>query len=177
VAGGNGAQAASVAAATVTIHAGLLMRPAARIDEYLDIARSAAIESGIAAPSPRTPCHVGELRFFNTKQSGAYARTAGRPLLSCAAKAIQRTSARHCRSQSNRSDHLNMAIQSPCVDICKIDGTSGFCIGCLRTRDEIREWKSAEDERRQQIIDGCAARVAMLPATAAPAIQSATPAS
>jgi uncharacterized protein len=59
-----------------------------------------------------------------------------------------------------------MAIQSPCIDICKIDGTSGFCIGCLRTRDEIREWKSAEDARRQQIIDACAGRSAVLPSAA-----------
>ncbi|WP_201641260.1 DUF1289 domain-containing protein [Paraburkholderia metrosideri] len=60
-----------------------------------------------------------------------------------------------------------MAIQSPCIDICKIDGTSGFCIGCLRTRDEIREWKGAEDERRQQIIDACAGRAATPPSSAA----------
>jgi uncharacterized protein len=59
-----------------------------------------------------------------------------------------------------------MAIQSPCVDICKIDGISGFCIGCLRTRDEIREWKAAPDERRQQIIDGLAARTATQPSSA-----------
>jgi predicted Fe-S protein YdhL (DUF1289 family) len=59
-----------------------------------------------------------------------------------------------------------MAIQSPCIDICKIDGTSGFCIGCLRTRDEIREWKNAQDERRQQIIDACAGRAAAQPCAA-----------
>jgi uncharacterized protein len=61
-----------------------------------------------------------------------------------------------------------MAIQSPCIDICKIDGTSGLCIGCLRTRDEIREWKNAPDERRQQIIDICATRAASVPLTATP---------
>ncbi|WP_144142000.1 DUF1289 domain-containing protein [Paraburkholderia sp. BCC1884] len=60
-----------------------------------------------------------------------------------------------------------MPIQSPCIDICRIDGNSGFCVGCLRTRDEIREWKAASDERRQQIIDGLAQRSATLPASVA----------
>lgn len=65
-----------------------------------------------------------------------------------------------------------MAIQSPCIDICRIDGTSGLCVGCLRTRDEIREWKGATDTRRQQIIDELMHREAVLPAGTA-----ATPAS
>lgn len=73
---------------------------------------------------------------------------------------------------SHLNDQLNMAIQSPCVDICKIDGISGFCIGCLRTRDEIREWKAAPDERRQQIIDGCAARTATQPSASTAAATS-----
>jgi predicted Fe-S protein YdhL (DUF1289 family) len=51
-----------------------------------------------------------------------------------------------------------MAIQSPCVDICKIDSDSGFCVGCLRTRAEIREWKGMPDERRQEVLDGLAHR-------------------
>lgn len=51
-----------------------------------------------------------------------------------------------------------MAIQSPCVDICKIDGKTGFCIGCLRTRDEIREWKNMTDHRRHQVINDSSRR-------------------
>ncbi|MGF6770827.1 putative Fe-S protein YdhL (DUF1289 family) [Paraburkholderia sp. GAS199] len=51
-----------------------------------------------------------------------------------------------------------MTVQSPCIDICKLDGTTGLCIGCLRTRDEIREWKNAADERRLEIIGEAAAR-------------------
>lgn len=56
-----------------------------------------------------------------------------------------------------------MAIPSPCIDVCKIDGTSGFCIGCLRTRAEIREWKTMDDIRRQRIIDEREQRATMLP--------------
>ncbi|WP_345816358.1 DUF1289 domain-containing protein [Paraburkholderia sp. PREW-6R] len=46
-----------------------------------------------------------------------------------------------------------MPIPSPCVDICKLDGTTGFCVGCLRTRDEIREWKTMTDDRRLRVLE------------------------
>jgi hypothetical protein len=55
-----------------------------------------------------------------------------------------------------------MAIQSPCVDICRIDGKSAFCVGCLRTREEIREWKGMTDHRRHQVIHDRARRAAKL---------------
>ncbi len=31
-----------------------------------------------------------------------------------------------------------MAVKSPCAEICRFDGKTGLCIGCLRTREEIR---------------------------------------
>jgi predicted Fe-S protein YdhL (DUF1289 family) len=62
-----------------------------------------------------------------------------------------------------------MAIQSPCVDICKIDGDSGLCIGCLRTRAEIREWKGMPDDQRSQLLDELARRAAERPPKATPA--------
>jgi hypothetical protein len=61
-----------------------------------------------------------------------------------------------------------MAIQSPCVDICRIDGQSGFCVGCLRTREEIREWKGMTDHQRHEVINERARREAKLPSTATP---------
>ncbi len=45
-----------------------------------------------------------------------------------------------------------MTIPSPCVDVCRLDGATGFCIGCLRTRDEIRGWKTMTDDLRVQVI-------------------------
>jgi predicted Fe-S protein YdhL (DUF1289 family) len=70
------------------------------------------------------------------------------------------------RHRSTGSEDLNMAIQSPCVDICRIDGNSGFCVGCLRTRAEIREWKGMPDERRQEVLDELAQRAVTLPSEA-----------
>jgi predicted Fe-S protein YdhL (DUF1289 family) len=46
-----------------------------------------------------------------------------------------------------------MSTASPCIDICKFDSETGFCIGCLRTRDECKTWKKMKDKHRRKIID------------------------
>ncbi|MFL9902138.1 DUF1289 domain-containing protein [Paraburkholderia fungorum] len=51
---------------------------------------------------------------------------------------------------------------SPCIDVCKIDGDTGMCIGCLRTRDEIRGWKNMTDDLRLQMIEELSHRKANL---------------
>jgi predicted Fe-S protein YdhL (DUF1289 family) len=37
-------------------------------------------------------------------------------------------------------------IASPCIGICQIDESLGFCIGCARTRAEIADWTTASVE-------------------------------
>ena len=32
--------------------------------------------------------------------------------------------------------------KSPCIDVCKFIGPNEWCLGCGRTRDETRKWKS-----------------------------------
>lgn len=49
------------------------------------------------------------------------------------------------------------AIDSPCVNICRIDAATGLCEGCARTLHEIGRWTSATPEWRAAIM-------AMLPA-------------
>ena len=46
-----------------------------------------------------------------------------------------------------------MALKSPCVEVCVFDGPTGFCVACLRTLGEAREWKKMTDFRRHQIIN------------------------
>jgi predicted Fe-S protein YdhL (DUF1289 family) len=48
---------------------------------------------------------------------------------------------------------VTMAVKSPCIELCKFDGKTGLCIGCLRTLDETRGWKKMNDHRRHQIIN------------------------
>lgn len=59
------------------------------------------------------------------------------------------------------------AVPSPCINVCRMDATSGWCEGCLRTIDEIVAWGSMADadkravwrliEQRRLLQDGAAA--------------------
>ena len=48
---------------------------------------------------------------------------------------------------------------SPCTKVCVLDGPSGLCIGCGRTRDEIGLWGSLSEPRRLAIMAGLPARL------------------
>lgn len=45
------------------------------------------------------------------------------------------------------------SIESPCISICELDNESGFCTGCLRTREEIAIWGRADNETRLVILE------------------------
>lgn len=47
----------------------------------------------------------------------------------------------------------NMAsdLPSPCISICRMDPTSGFCEGCLRTIAEIAGWSRMDDAGKRGI--------------------------
>lgn len=55
-----------------------------------------------------------------------------------------------------------MAVESPCIGICKFDDKTGFCIGCMRTKDECKQWKKMKDKHRVRIIDEQSQRKAKL---------------
>ena len=46
---------------------------------------------------------------------------------------------------------LTVAPPSPCVGICRIDESSGHCVGCARTREEIASWRTASAEALSEI--------------------------
>jgi predicted Fe-S protein YdhL (DUF1289 family) len=50
--------------------------------------------------------------------------------------------------------------KSPCIDICKMDKATGFCKGCLRTKQEIKNWKEFSKPERREISDLIALRKA-----------------
>lgn len=41
-----------------------------------------------------------------------------------------------------------VAIASPCIQVCAIDGQSGLCLGCHRTLAEIAGWTKLTDAER-----------------------------
>jgi len=49
-------------------------------------------------------------------------------------------------------------VSSPCVGTCRIDDSSGLCIGCARTRTEIRDWREADPDSRRRIWADLASR-------------------
>ena len=42
-------------------------------------------------------------------------------------------------------------VKSPCIEVCSLNNED-VCIGCYRTANEIIEWFSANDERKQEIL-------------------------
>jgi predicted Fe-S protein YdhL (DUF1289 family) len=45
-----------------------------------------------------------------------------------------------------------VAVVSPCLDICRFDRKADLCVGCFRTTDEIRQWRTFTDHKRRQIL-------------------------
>lgn len=41
------------------------------------------------------------------------------------------------------------AVPSPCIGVCRMNPQTGLCEGCLRTIDEIAQWRTASDEYKR----------------------------
>lgn len=54
-------------------------------------------------------------------------------------------------------------IVTPCIKVCTVDGSSGLCLGCLRTLGEIAQWARLSDEERADILQELPDRVERLP--------------
>ena len=50
------------------------------------------------------------------------------------------------------------AVPSPCINVCKMDASTGWCEGCLRTIDEIAGWSSFDDDAKRAVWDAIEAR-------------------
>jgi predicted Fe-S protein YdhL (DUF1289 family) len=46
--------------------------------------------------------------------------------------------------------NVSTAVPSPCISLCRLDEHK-VCLGCFRHVEDIREWRSADDNRRRQI--------------------------
>jgi predicted Fe-S protein YdhL (DUF1289 family) len=42
-------------------------------------------------------------------------------------------------------------VPSPCISICRIDETTGWCEGCLRTLDEIANWSALPESVKRAV--------------------------
>ena len=54
-------------------------------------------------------------------------------------------------------------IESPCKLICQLDLSSGLCLGCGRSREEIASWTRYSPSQRKVIMAELDARMKELP--------------
>ncbi|MCL4799825.1 MAG: DUF1289 domain-containing protein [Burkholderiales bacterium] len=53
-------------------------------------------------------------------------------------------------------------VVSPCINVCRMDPSTGLCEGCLRTLDEIACWAGMNDDERRAVLEALAVRRARL---------------
>ena len=67
-------------------------------------------------------------------------------------------------------------VASPCTSVCRMDPDRGWCVGCLRSIDEIVAWGGLDDPAKRRILARLPQRLASLPgAPALPPGPSQTP--
>jgi uncharacterized protein len=49
-------------------------------------------------------------------------------------------------------------IATPCVQVCVVDGASGYCLGCYRTLAEVGGWSRLSEADRLRLMDELPAR-------------------
>ena len=49
-------------------------------------------------------------------------------------------------------------IGSPCTDVCKLNVDTGLCLGCFRSREEIKTFRSMDDAAKLALFDALLAR-------------------
>jgi predicted Fe-S protein YdhL (DUF1289 family) len=52
---------------------------------------------------------------------------------------------------------------SPCTGVCRLDDTTGWCLGCGRTIGEIAAWSTLDDEGKRRVWAMLPGRLAQLP--------------
>ncbi|TFI57584.1 DUF1289 domain-containing protein [Sphingomonas parva] len=55
---------------------------------------------------------------------------------------------------------------SPCTGLCRLDGRTGWCLGCGRSGDEIGRWPGASGDEKREILAALPTRRAALQAGA-----------
>ena len=42
-------------------------------------------------------------------------------------------------------------VASPCISVCRMDASTGLCVGCLRTLDEVARWSALDDAAKRAV--------------------------
>ncbi|RWB51734.1 MAG: DUF1289 domain-containing protein [Mesorhizobium sp.] len=57
------------------------------------------------------------------------------------------------------------SVPSPCINVCRMDASTGWCEGCLRTIDEIAGWSLYGDDEKRAVWDALDSRHAQFVAS------------
>lgn len=49
-------------------------------------------------------------------------------------------------------------VPSPCINVCRIEPSSGLCTGCLRTLEEIAAWSRLDEAGKREVWAALPAR-------------------
>ena len=52
---------------------------------------------------------------------------------------------------SDATNLIPAPVPSPCVSLCKMDMKRQYCMGCLRTIEEIIAWGKADDDYKRAV--------------------------
>ena len=54
-------------------------------------------------------------------------------------------------------------VPSPCVSVCRMDELREFCVGCSRSLEELRQWRTMGNEEKKAVWLLIAQRIATPP--------------
>jgi uncharacterized protein len=54
---------------------------------------------------------------------------------------------------------MNGDVPSPCVSVCRMDALREFCVGCSRTLEELRQWRSMDNDDKKIVWARIAQRI------------------
>jgi predicted Fe-S protein YdhL (DUF1289 family) len=43
-------------------------------------------------------------------------------------------------------------VPSPCVNVCQMHPETNYCVGCLRTMEEIADWLDMRNEEKLEVL-------------------------
>ena len=46
---------------------------------------------------------------------------------------------------------MTTPVASPCISVCTMDEATGWCVGCLRTLDEIAVWSLLDEADKREV--------------------------
>ncbi|MGA1254040.1 MAG: DUF1289 domain-containing protein [Burkholderiaceae bacterium] len=59
-------------------------------------------------------------------------------------------------------------VPSPCTSVCSLSPETGYCLGCLRTIDEIAHWGQMTNAEKRAVVSQLDTRREHQPATKGP---------